>query len=43
MRYDFALVHQLCREIGLIVRLEHIPLTHTHTPHVQRNFHIVGD
>jgi hypothetical protein len=21
MRYDFALVHQLCREIGLIVRL----------------------
>jgi hypothetical protein len=23
--------------------LEHIPLTYTHTPHVQRNFHIVGD
>jgi class 3 adenylate cyclase len=23
--------------------LEHIPLTYTHTPHVRRNFHIVGD
>jgi hypothetical protein len=29
--------------IGGHMPLEHIPLTHTHTPHVQRNFHIVGD
>jgi spermidine synthase len=26
-----------------VAELEHIPLTFTHTPHVRRNLHILGD